>query len=69
MKFFVIIITLSTFGEICAQDSTFYKDGELRSFGETNEGKKIGRWKFFYPSGKLSSIENYKNGELEGRVE
>ena len=32
-------------------------------------GEKSGRWKYYYPSGKIMSIENYSVGKLEGRIE
>ena len=43
------------------------KDGKLVSEGSYSYGEQDGLWKFYYPGGKIVSVENsFKNGKLDG---
>lgn len=45
---------------------TYYKNGELKSQGNTIDNKKNGIWKFYYQSGEIKSEGNFKNDRLHG---
>jgi antitoxin component YwqK of YwqJK toxin-antitoxin module len=38
------------------------------STGKLNGERKEGEWRYFYPSGKLMSVESFTNGALDGDV-
>jgi antitoxin component YwqK of YwqJK toxin-antitoxin module len=39
---------------------TYYENSKaIRSIGQEKNNRRYGEWKFFYPSGKIKSIENY----------
>ena len=40
--------------------------GEIETEGVLKGRKRIGKWKYFFPDGKVMSEENYKDGKLEG---
>lgn len=47
---------------------SFYKDGKIATIGYFKNDERDKTWKFYdEETGLLSSIENYKNGMLEGR--
>ena len=41
--------------------------GALQSEGDFSNGKKNGEWKFYFASGKVSSLGQYKNDEPDGK--
>ena len=43
---------------------TFFKNGQLRSRGNFNNGKREGLVENFYKNGQLRNRDTYKNGEL-----
>ena len=43
-----------------------FADGEMKVQGEMIEGRKDGRWVFFWPSGKVQSEYFFKKDVLEG---
>jgi antitoxin component YwqK of YwqJK toxin-antitoxin module len=51
-------------------DSLFVKfyavKGNIKSEGALNGRKRVGIWKYFYPTGAVMSKENYKDGVLHG---
>ena len=69
-KYYLIIwFILQSFGiEAQEIDKTFYPDKNVRSEGVLINGIKSGQWKYYYPSGILSSEENYVNDQLSGLV-
>lgn len=46
----------------------FTLKGNLRSKGQMNGKKRVGKWVYYFPTGKLFSEEFYKDGKLEGVV-
>ena len=47
----------------------YYGQGNIRSIGSYDDnGARNGKWQYFFYDNKLRTIENYKNGELEGEV-
>lgn len=40
--------------------------GVLKSMGNMDGRNRVGKWKYFFPSGKVLSEENYVNGKLDG---
>jgi antitoxin component YwqK of YwqJK toxin-antitoxin module len=44
-----------------------YKSGQIRNQGIFNKGLRVGEVKLFYNSGKVKSIQNYKNGFMDGK--
>jgi antitoxin component YwqK of YwqJK toxin-antitoxin module len=45
----------------------FYKlSGKIDTKGFLLDRKRIGKWTYFYPNGKIMSVENYNNGLLYG---
>ena len=45
-----------------------YAEGNKKAVGKLNDaGKKVGQWKFYYYNGKLKDLENYVDGNLEGK--
>ncbi len=44
----------------------YWENGHLKEKGGLKEGKKIGRWEYYYKNGKSKQIENYKFGILDG---
>jgi hypothetical protein len=45
----------------------FYKDTQTKEIdGEYKEGKKAGKWTFFYRNGNPEMIRNYRNDEIFG---
>ena len=44
-------------------------EGNLSSLGKFESTSKIGQWNYYYPSGRLMRIENYKAGKLHGNYE
>lgn len=47
----------------------FDSEGKLSSLGKFENTSKIGVWNYYYPSGALRLIENYKAGKLHGNYE
>lgn len=46
-----------------------YPNGNVRAEGTYDiDDAKIGEWRYYYPNSQLKSIEQYKNGELEGKL-
>ena len=39
-----------------------YSNGQVKSKGETKDGKKHGKWTFWYDNGQILSEKHYKNG-------
>lgn len=48
--------------------TNFYPNGQKKATGELVEGKKTGKWVFFYPNGVKQAVEYYQNDELHGLV-
>jgi len=44
-----------------------YANGQVKSKGETKDGKKDGKWTAWSASGRISSEEHYKNGKKDGK--
>ena len=61
---------LKTFSE--SSDSVFVqfftRKGTLESKGYLLGKKRVGTWEYYFPSGKLMSKEQYKNGVLDGEL-
>ncbi len=49
-------------------DKLYYEDGSIKAEGILENGIKSGHWHFYYPSGELSSIENYRENQLDGTI-
>lgn len=64
----VILILLIAISIINAEvKKSFYKTGELRAEEEINKtGKRDGKRTYYYKSGKVGAIQNYKNGKKNG---
>ena len=45
--------------------NNYYDNGNLRSTGKKKDGKKIGRWKFYYENGQLNLISNFDGKGVE----
>ena len=45
---------------------TYYKNGELKSQGNTIGNKKNGIWKLYYKNGELEEKKTWKNGVMDG---
>ena len=45
-----------------------YANGQVKSKGETKDGKKDGKWTTWYENGQMLSEEHYKDGKLDGKV-
>ena len=43
-----------------------YANGQVKSKGETKDGKKDGKWTAWSASGRIWSERHYKNGKLDG---
>lgn len=57
-------------GEFVGNWDFYFSNGILRAAGFFNEkAQREGIWKFYYSSGLLKSVENYKDGSVEGLVE
>lgn len=56
-------------------EENYYPDGSMQSFGKKEpktglnawELQRVGKWKFFFPSGKIESIGNFKEGFKKGK--
>lgn len=46
----------------------YYPDGKLKTSTQTFKNTQIGPTIFYYPSGVISGIDNYKNGIVNGEV-
>ncbi len=46
----------------------YYVDGKLKMKGALENGKRKGRWEYYYPSGNLWSECEYKNGIRHGET-
>ena len=46
----------------------YYDNGQIRHTGIMHEGKKDGKWEFFYPSGVKEAEEYYSNDLLHGKA-
>jgi len=61
-------VIIKTFFE--DSDSLFVQfytlSGKIQTEGVLNKKMRVGNWKYFYPTGKLMSEENYKDGKLDG---
>ena len=44
----------------------YHKNGELKTIGFKNNGKKSGEWRTYFETGKLSRSGNYNQGNKEG---
>jgi antitoxin component YwqK of YwqJK toxin-antitoxin module len=44
-----------------------FADGGLSGEGRLNDGKRHGKWTFYYKSGGLKAKGKYVRGELDGR--
>lgn len=47
----------------------YYENGRKKNEGQMINGKKNGKWKFWYEDGTIMAIESYKNGILDGLSE
>lgn len=46
----------------------YYQDGQLEMVGSLNEkGEREGKWDYYYPSGKMWSTCEYKDGKKHGK--
>lgn len=49
--------------------SDFYEDGNLRIEGfESENGRRDGTWRYYYPDGTLWSLGDFSNGLRHGRA-
>ena len=74
MKYIIILISIIPFflhGQ--TEDffegfyvKTYYKNGEIKSQGNTIDNKKNGMWRFYYQNGEIKSEGNFKNDRLNG---
>lgn len=67
--FFICFVTYSFISNAQGLEKMYYEDGSLKAEGQLENGIKNGTWKFYYPSGALSSIENYADDQLDGEIE
>ena len=44
-----------------------YANGQVKSKGETKDGKKDGKWTRWYESGQIWSEKHYKDGKKDGK--
>jgi len=59
---YVIILSACLLSSCRGQDEviSYYDDSKvIRTIGQEKNNRRYGEWKFFYPSGKIKSIENY----------
>jgi len=59
---YVIIISFFLLSSCQGQDEviTYHENSKvIYSIGQKKDGKMNGEWKFYYPSGKIKSIEHY----------
>ncbi|MBV7441334.1 toxin-antitoxin system YwqK family antitoxin [Weeksellaceae bacterium TAE3-ERU29] len=63
----LLFFSILAFGQ--KEYKAFYANGQLRDEGQLNKnGKPVGEWKSYYPSGKVLMISNYENGEIKGNI-
>jgi uncharacterized protein len=43
---------------------SYFENGQLRSEGYYSKNKMTGTWHYFYPGGKIMSIQEFKQGKL-----
>jgi hypothetical protein len=51
-----LLLTSGAFGQP-VQDQ--YPSGQIRSAGLMQDGRKTGRWMYYYPTGELNAIEHF----------
>jgi len=44
-----------------------YDNGKPKIKGQYDDGKRVGKWEYWYPSGNRMLTEEYERGELQGR--
>ncbi|MCK5208244.1 MAG: hypothetical protein KAQ79_09495, partial [Cyclobacteriaceae bacterium] len=66
--FFLCLVTLSFTVDAQEIEKIYYEDGSIKAEGVLENGIKSGPWYYFYPSGKISSEENYKEDQLDGVI-
>lgn len=70
-KIFVLFVTVMVFllsGCNKEEGKEFYADGSLKGKGTVQaDGKKEGKWKYFYGNGLMMSEGKYSNGEKVGK--
>ena len=45
-------------------EKTYWSNGNLRIEGNLIDGKEAGIWTYYYQSGQVEQVINYKDGEL-----
>lgn len=65
---FVSMMVFALFGCSKEEGKEFYADGSLKGKGEIQaDGKKEGKWKYFYGNGLMMSEGEYKDGYKVGK--
>ena len=64
--FFLCLLTISSTAVAQEIEKIYYEDGSIKAEGVQKNGIKSGHWYYYYPSGKISSDENYKEDQLDG---
>ena len=50
----------------CVYETEYYETGQVRAEGAMKNGKRQGEWKAYLRDGRPWSIDNFKDGELDG---
>ena len=66
--FLLSLIALSIAAHAQRTEKSYYEDGSIKAEGTLKNGYKSGLWYYYYPSGKLSSKENYIENQLDGQI-
>lgn len=50
----------------CVKEIEYYDSGQVKMEGKMKDGKREGEWKAYLRDGRPWSIDNFKDGELDG---